>query len=239
MGDGTGSPGGYRDLVVAVDGPSGAGKSSVSRGVAARLQLRYLDTGSTYRALTWWLLEHGVDVSDPAAVAAAAERPGIEVGTDPAVPAICVNGTDVAQQIREQPVTSAVSAVSAVPAVRARLAGLQREVIGAGGIVVEGRDIGTVVAPDAHVKVYLTASPEARAARRTAELPGPAGAGAERTLADLQRRDRIDSTRAAAPLAKAPDAHEVDATLLTLDEVIHAVVHLVDEVRGPAGATRR
>ena len=131
-------------VVVAVDGPSGAGKSSVSRGVASALGLRYLDTGSMYRALTWWMLEHGVDVRDAGAVAALASKPELDVGTDPAAPTIRVDGMDVAGPIRTDRVTAAVSAVSAVPEVRARLVQLQRRAIGSGGIVVEGRDIGTV-----------------------------------------------------------------------------------------------
>src|SRR4051812_37613793 len=143
--------------VIAVDGPSGAGKSSVSRAVASALGLRYLDTGSMYRALTWWLLHKGVDVHDADAVASGAARPDIVAGTDPAAPTILVDGTDVAEPIREDDVTAAVSAVAAVPQVRDRMLRLQRAAIGSGGIVVEGRDIGTVVAPDAQVKVFLTA----------------------------------------------------------------------------------
>lgn len=230
------APGLRTGIVVAVDGPSGAGKSSVSRGVATRLGLRYLDTGSTYRALTWWLLERGVDVTDADAVAVSAAEPVLSVGTDPGRATIEVGGTDVARAIRGSEVTRAVSAVSAVPAVRSRLAALQRAIIGDGGIVVEGRDIGTVVAPDAQVKIYLTAAAEARAQRRNAELVDPAATAAA-TLQDLTRRDRFDSTRAAAPLAKAPDAHEVDATHLTLPQVIDRIVALVREA-DHSGAAR-
>lgn len=212
-------------VVVAVDGPSGSGKSSVSRGVAARLGLRYLDTGSMYRALTWWLLDQGVDVRDPDAVAAAVERPVIVPGTDPSAPTITVDGTDVADAIRGPGVTGAVSAVSAVPAARARLARLQRQAIGDGGIVVEGRDIGTVVAPDAEVKVFLTADPQVRAHRRTAELAHTDDVHA--TRADLERRDALDSNREVSPLTRAADAVEVDATHLTLDEVVDTVVAVV------------
>ncbi|MDP9394818.1 MAG: (d)CMP kinase [Actinomycetota bacterium] len=215
-------------LVVAVDGPSGSGKSSVSRGVAQARGLRYLDTGATYRALTWWMLQNDVDITDTDAVAALAAKPVLEAGTDPAAPTISVDGVDVRGPIRSAEVTGAVSAVSAVPAVRRMLRDLQRDVIGAGGIVVEGRDIGTVVTPDAPVKIYLTASPEARAQRRTAELaPSPAVTVAA-TEAELARRDRLDSTRPHSPLAKADDAHEIDATHLTLDQVIEAVLDVVD-----------
>jgi cytidylate kinase len=192
--------------------------------VAARLGLRYLDTGAMFRAVTWWMLRHGVDVEDATAVAVQADAPLLVSGTDPLAPTITVDGVDVAGPIREQAVTSAVSAVSVVPEVRARLLLEQRDIIGEGGIVVEGRDIGTVVAPDAAVKVYLTADPAARAARRTAEL---AGADVAATELDLARRDRIDSGRATAPLSMADDAHHLDTTSYTLDEVVDRVVALV------------
>ncbi len=156
-----------------MDGPSGSGKSSTSRGVADRLGLRYLDTGAQFRAMTVWMLRHGVDVHDPEAVAAHADQPRIVSGTDPLAPTITVDGEDVAVAIRSAETTAAVSPVSTVPAVRRRLLELQRaiiaEALGEGGIVVEGRDIGSVVWPDADVKLYLTADPAARAARRTAE----------------------------------------------------------------------
>jgi len=213
-------------VVVAMDGPSGSGKSSTSRGVATRLGLRYLDTGAQFRALTWWLLQHDVDPADAEAIAAHADKPVLESGTDPQAPTITVDGTDVAGPIRTQEVTSAVSAVSAVPEVRSRLLALQRDIIGDGGIVVEGRDIGTVVAPDAAVKVYLTADPDARAARRTAEL---AGSTVEATQQDLLRRDKADSGRAAAPLTMAEDAHHIDTTPFTLEQVIDQVVTLVEK----------
>jgi cytidylate kinase len=207
-----------------MDGPSGSGKSSTSRGVASRLGLRYLDTGAMFRAMTWWMLERGIDVDDAAAVAAHADEPVLVSGTDPAAPTITVDGVDVAGPIRSPEVTAAVSAVSAVPEIRARLLRDQREIIGDGGIVVEGRDIGTVVAPGAEVKVYLTADPEARAARRTAEL---SGVDVTATREDLLRRDRYDSGRATAPLAMADGAHHIDTTPFTLDEVIDQVVSLV------------
>ena len=208
-----------------MDGPSGSGKSSTSRGVATRLGLRYLDTGAMYRAITWWMLEHGVDVDDAAAVAQHATTPVIESGTDPSGPTITVDGTDVAGPIRGTAVTGAVSAVSAVPEVRAELVRLQRAIIGDGGIVVEGRDIGTAVAPDADVKVYLTADASARATRRAAEQSGSDVAATE---ADLLRRDSIDSGRKASPLAMADGAVHIDTTPYTLDEVVDQVVALVE-----------
>ncbi len=216
-----------------MDGPSGSGKSSTSRGVATRLGLRYLDTGAMFRAMTWWMLEHGVDTDDPEAVAAQADRPLLVSGTDPQAPTITVDGTDVAGPIRGPEVTGAVSAVSSVPAVRERLLREQRDIIGDGDIVVEGRDIGTVVAPDAEVKVYLTADPEARAVRRAAE---ESGSDVDATRLDLLRRDRIDSGRVAAPLSMAVDATHLDTTPYTLEEVVEQVVALVAEASGPAGS---
>ncbi len=210
--------------VIAVDGTSGSGKSSTCRGVAVRLGLRYLDTGAMFRAMTWWMLRHGVDVQDPVAVSALAGEPEIVSGTDPLDPTITVDGVDVAAAIRADDVNAAVSPVSAVPAVRARLLELQRAVIGAGGIVVEGRDIGSVVAPDADVKVYLTADPVARAARRAAE---EGGSDLSATQESLLARDRIDSGRATAPLVMAEGAVHLDTTPYTLDEVIDRVVGLV------------
>jgi cytidylate kinase len=214
-------------LVIAIDGTSGSGKSSTSRGVASRLGLRYLDTGAMFRAMTWWMLEQGVDVHDPAAVAARSDEPAIESGTDPLAPTIAVDGTDVAVAIRTATVNAAVSPVSAVPEVRTRLLEMQRAVIGEGGIVVEGRDIGSVVAPDAPVKVYLSADPSARAHRRAAE---EGGADLAATEESLLARDKIDSGRATAPLTMAADAVHIDTTPYSLDEVIGQVVALVEAV---------
>jgi CMP/dCMP kinase len=207
------------DLVIAVDGPSGSGKSSASRGVATALRLRYLDTGATYRALTWWLLEHGIDVADPAAVESQLNRARIEVGTDPEGPWTKVDGKDVSQAIRTKEVTGAVSAVASVPQVRAHLIAMQRDIIiGSGGIVAEGRDIGTVVAPDADVKVFLTAGSAARAIRRATQ----ANWSQTSTRAEQDRRDSLD----AAQSGKAADAVEIDSTALSLDEVIDMIVRM-------------
>ncbi|MFF4411928.1 (d)CMP kinase [Streptosporangium sp. NPDC001559] len=209
-----------------MDGPSGSGKSSASRGVARALGLRYLDTGAMYRAITWWMLQQGVDLSDQEAIAARALGPVLTLGTDPDAPSVAVDGADVAAPIRTSEVTAAVSAVSAVPEVRRRLVAEQREIIGEGGIVVEGRDIGTVVAPDAPVKIYLTASADARALRRTAEL---AGTTVQAQKAAMARRDNLDSTRKADPLAMAADAVELDTTALNLDEVVAEILRLIKE----------
>jgi cytidylate kinase len=218
-------------VVVAMDGPSGSGKSSTARGVATRLGLRYLDTGAQFRAVTAWMLQHGVDTGDHAAVAARVAEPVIESGTDAQDPTITVDGVDVAQRIRSQEVVDHVSQVASVPEVRQRLLDLQREIIGDGGIVVEGRDIGSVVWPQAAVKVYLTADPAARAARRTAEN----GAGdVSSTEADLLRRDRIDSGRAVAPAVQPDGSVHLDTTPFTLDEVVDQVVALVEQASAGA-----
>lgn len=210
-------------IVVAVDGPSGSGKSTVARAIALRLGLRYLDTGAMYRAVTWAVCQRGIDSADADAVGRTVAELALRVGTDPDLPTILVDGTDVTTAIRERPITQAVSAVSAVPAVRSAMVALQRQLIGTGGIVVEGRDIATVVAPDAAVKVFLTADPSARARRRAAEVD----ADQMITEADLARRDELDSTRTASPLTRSPLATLIDATDLTVDEVVAIVLDLV------------
>lgn len=215
-------------LVIAVDGPAGSGKSSAAKGAARAMGLRYLDTGSMYRAMTWWMLHIEVPVDDPEAVAAAT-TPVIEVGTDPNAPTVFVNGADVSAPIRTREVSNAVSAVASVPAVRRRLVDLQRDIIGAGGIVVEGRDIGSVVAPDAGLKVFLTASDQVRARRRAKDLLSDPAATVDVTLAEQARRDRLDSTRVDSPLAMAQGAVEIDSTALGLDEVIEMIVRLAKE----------
>ena len=230
LGHGTGEEsetGSKPGLVVAVDGPSGAGKSSASRGAAIALGLKYLDTGSMYRALTWWLLDQSVEVSDAAAVARLAAEPAIEVGTDPHAPWTRVNGIDVSAAIRTPEVTAAVSTVAAVPRVRAHLIAQQREIIAnAQGIVAEGRDIGTVVAPDAQVKVFLTAQSAARADRRAAEASWSA-ISPQQTQVELDRRDRLD----AAQSGKAADAVGIDSTRLDLDQVVDIIVRLAQVAR--------
>lgn len=225
-------------LVIAVDGPAGSGKSSVCRGVAARLGLRYLDTGAMYRAVTWAVLDRGIDVGDPEAVSAAAAHLIIASGTDPLAPTIRVGSTDVSGPIRGAEVTAAVSAVSAVPGVRQRLVEVQRAEVETAladgvGIVVEGRDITTVVLPDADVKVFVTADPRVRAARRArqdAELGNPP-IDVARTEASLLERDAKDSSREASPLAIAPDAMVVDTSDLTLEEVVERICTLAESTQ--------
>jgi cytidylate kinase len=210
--------------VVAVDGPSGSGKSTVSRRLATALDAAYLDTGAMYRAVTWAVLEAGVDPADPDAVTKIALETTLTIGTDPDAPVFLANGADVSAVIRGPEVTASVSAVAAVPAVRRHLVDLQRAIIAAyPRIVVEGRDIAAVVAPDATLKVYLTASADARAHRRSAENAADLAA----TAADLARRDRFDASRAAHPLRRADDAIEVDTTGLDIDEVVSRLLDLL------------
>ncbi len=217
-------------LVVAVDGPSGSGKSSTARGVAQRLGLAYLDTGAMYRAITWALLERGVDLTDDEAIAKVAAEVVLRSGTDPHAPTIEADGVDVSGPIRSAEVTSKVSVVAAVPDVRAMMVRAQRQAIDEAGtgIVVEGRDIGTAVAPEAPVKVYLVADAAARARRRASELGHDDHDATQQALA---HRDHLDSSRTASPLAMADDAVLVDGTDLTLDEVIDTVVALVEARR--------
>jgi cytidylate kinase len=222
--------------VVAMDGPSGTGKSTVSRRFARAGGAAYLDTGAMYRAVTLAVLRSGLDASAPedevVAIAAAAR---LRSGTDPAEPHIELDGEDVEAEIRGGPVTQLVSAVSAHPAVRRLLVGRQRELVaealdGTGGAVVEGRDIGSVVLPDAPLKVYLTAPAEVRAARRAAQ-DRKAGrvADVDAVLADVRRRDRLDSTRATSPLHAAADAVVLDTDGLSVDAVLTRLMELAQE----------
>jgi CMP/dCMP kinase len=222
-------------LTIAIDGPSGSGKSTVARAVARRLGIGYLDTGAMYRALTWWCLERGLDLGDVEAVAQAARDLPLEIGTDPELPTVAVDGTDVGAPIRSSEVSTAVSAVATNRAVRSVLQQLQRDLMAriaeqTGGVVAEGRDITTVVAPDARVRVLLTASEEARLRRRSTELHGAADTEAmEATRDQVVRRDRDDST-VSSFTAAADGVELVDTSDLTLDESIEAVLDVVAEV---------
>lgn len=224
-------------LVIAVDGPAGTGKSSVSRGLARALGARYLDTGAMYRIVTLAVVRAGVDLTDTPAIEAAAEDVPLSVGYDPDEDKAYLDAEDVSLEIRGDEVTKAVSAVSAVPAVRARLVGLQRELAaGPGSVVVEGRDIGTVVLPDADLKIFLTASAEERARRRNDQNVAAGRDDAyEAVLADVKRRDHLDSSRTVSPLRAADDAVVVDTSDMSESEVI---AHLMGLVRERAGVSR-
>jgi cytidylate kinase len=216
------------DVVVAIDGPAGSGKSTVARAVAERTGLRYLDTGSTYRALTLALLRLGTPVDDPEAVAAAASGVELALELDPlpgAVSRVLLDGVPVELELRSTEVNAAVSAVSAVPAVRERLVALQRSVMESGGVVAEGRDVGTVVWPAADVKVFLTASAVERARRRG----GTGGPG--ESPDQVARRDHLDSSRAASPTKASADAVVLDSTERPADDVVAEIVRLVEAAR--------
>jgi CMP/dCMP kinase len=219
-------------LTIAIDGPSGSGKSSVSRAVARRLGVGYLDTGAMYRALTWWCLERDLDLTDADAVAAAARDLPLEIGTDPDAPTVAVGGTDVSAAIRTTQVSTAVSAVATNLEVRPVLQQRQRDLMAriadqTGGVVAEGRDITTVVAPDARVRVLLTASEDARLRRRSAELHGTTDASAVAATRDqVVRRDRDDSTVSTFTEA-AEGVVLVDTSELDLDASIEAVLDVV------------
>ncbi len=229
---------GVSPLVVAMDGPSGTGKSSVSRKLATRLEASYLDTGAMYRVATLRVLRSGVDLDDADAIVAAVKELPLTIGTDPSREVILLDGEDVSSEIRGNAVTKAVSAVSAVPEVREQLVALQRDMVTAAGrIVVEGRDIGTVVLPAADVKVYLTASAEARALRRNAQnIAEGRGDDYQAVLADVQRRDNLDSTRKVSPLRPAEDAVLVDTSELNKDEVIDELFRVVRQQISAGGA---
>ena len=214
---------------LALDGPAGSGKSSVGRAVAQSLGWVMLDTGAMYRAVTWAVLEARIDLTDPVAISLEAANTTIRITTDPRNFSISANGHEITSAIRSPEVTAAVSAVSAVPDVRELLVKLQREAVAASdfGIVIEGRDIGTVVLPDSALKVFLTASPEARASRRSLEVDPNADA---ENIADTRRaimaRDAKDSGREHSPLKPAADSQILDTSNLTLDQVVDQLVQM-------------
>lgn len=221
-------------LVIAIDGPSGSGKSSVSKEVARRLRIGYLDTGAMYRALTWWCLDRGVDLRDPLAIVEAAQEFPLRLGTDPDTPVVTVAGEDITAAIRTTGISEAVSAVATVPAVREILRRDQRSLIDtisaqSGGVVAEGRDITTVVAPDAPVRILLTASEQARLARRSTELHGtadPSAVAATRT--QIVERDAADSTVAQFTTA-ADGVVTLDTSDLDFGQSVEAVLAIVAE----------
>jgi cytidylate kinase len=217
-------------LIIAIDGPSGAGKGTIAREVARRLEYRHVDTGAMYRAVAWKALREGLDLADEQACADAARRARIDVGDGVAM----VDGHDVARAIRTPEIDAAAAAVARQPTVREILIAQQRDMGRAGGIVMEGRDIGTVVFPGADVKVYLDATPEERARRRAHDPAHALSAGAA-TVGDvataLEARDLSDRTRSTSPLTKADDAVEIDTTGVAIDDVIERVLALVEERR--------
>lgn len=217
-------------LIIAIDGPSGAGKGTIARAVASRLGFHHVDTGAMYRALAWKALRESVDLADEAAVSALAERAQFDVIDGRAR----IDGHDVAAAIRTPEMDAAASIVARQPAVRRVLVERQRALGARGGLVMEGRDIGTVVFPAADVKIYLDASPEERARRRATDPAHASGTGTtaiQEVATALAERDRIDSTRATAPLTVAPDAVVIDTTTLTIEEAVERVMELIRQRR--------
>ena len=205
-------------MIVAIDGPAGAGKSTVARTLASRLGFRYLDTGAMYRALTWLALDEGVPLEDGVALGDLARREPVSFEGDQ----VFIHGEDVTEEIRLPRIDRIVSSVARHPEVREVMRVRQRELGTHGNAVIEGRDIGTVVAPDAEVKVFLVADREERAKRRIAERPG---IGADALATDLRLRDESDAAR----MQPAPDAIEIDTTSLEVDDVVDRIESLVRE----------
>jgi cytidylate kinase len=217
---------------IAIDGPAAAGKSTVGKAVAERLGYRYLDTGAMYRAVTWIALQRDVSIEDETAVTALTEAINIDITAptddDGRQYTVFVDGQDITWGLRRPEVDANVSAVSAYPGVRKALVLQQRRIAGRGEAVVVGRDIGTVVLPDADLKIYLDASPEERARRRYQErLAHGEAADYDAILRDMRRRDRLDSSRATAPLRPANDAVIVNTDGLNVEEVIDTVLNAV------------
>jgi len=212
--------------VIAIDGPSGAGKSSVSHIVAGRLGYLHVDSGALYRIMTWQCLARGVDTSDPAAVAAAAQTIEIECRPEDGRVAYYVDGEAPGKRIRTPEINAHASQVATVKEVRDKITALLRSLTALGNLVVEGRDITTAVFPETPARFYLTASAEARAARRQKEEvdKGIANQSAEAVKASLLARDKMDSTRQYAPLKKADGVLEIDSSELTLEQVVEAVM---------------
>ena len=216
-------------MIIAIDGPSGAGKGTIAREVAARLRYTHIDTGAMYRAVAWKARHDGVDLADESAVAALSERAAFDLADG----RVAIDGHDVARAIRTPEIDAAAAAVARHPAVRRVLVARQRAMGERGGVVMEGRDIGTVVFPDADVKIFLDASPEERARRRAndpAHRASQSGALTDVATA-LAERDKSDSTRAVSPLARAADALHLETTGLTVEAVVERVMAAVEAVR--------
>lgn len=229
-------------MIVAIDGPSGAGKSSVAKAAASVLGFSCLDTGAMYRAVAWKALQEGIDLADEAALTKLAQECEIAFGHNPGDPLprqVFIDGEEVTEAIRTAEIDKAVSPVSATPGVRQALVAQQQRIGAHGNYVVEGRDIGTAVFPDAAVKVFLTASPEERAHRRVRQNAdrGIGSIDYEEVLADIIRRDEVDSTRAASPLKPADDAIMLESTTLHIEDVIGMICEYAREALAAEAAS--
>jgi len=228
-------------VIVAIDGPSGAGKSTVAKLLASKLGYVYIDTGAMYRAIGWKARQEGVEPTEGPELQTMLRSTEVTLRPDGDLLRVYVDGTDVTGLIRTPEMSMAASKVSAQPSVRARLLDLQRGMGKGGGVVLEGRDIGTVVFPGAEAKFFLVAAPEVRARRRYEELLAKGEqVDYESTLKDVMKRDHDDESREIAPLAKAPDALTVDTTGMGIDEVVGLLVARVEEAaRGPEASPWR
>ena len=212
---------------VAIDGPAGAGKSTIAKLCAKKMDLIYVDTGAMYRAVALYLLESGIDVNDRSAVAEKCKGAGVDIKYEDGVQNVYLNGTNVTGRLREEAVGNTASVTSVVPEVRAQIFALQRGLAERGGVIMDGRDIGTVVMPDADVKIYLTASSEVRAKRRVLELEAKGEhPDFEEVKKDIEDRDHRDMTREISPLKQADDAILVDTSDMTIDEVVEKISSL-------------
>jgi cytidylate kinase len=218
-------------MIIAIDGPAASGKSTVAKALASRLSFGYLDTGAMYRAVAYAALRDGLVLDDEVSVAGLAERSKIafEYESGEALPSrVLLDGSDVTEAIRTPQVDASVSRVARIPSVRSALVTQQRAIAAEGDFVVEGRDIGTVVFPDAGVKVFLTASSQVRASRRHVDLTeGGYAVEADVVEEGIAERDRLDSAREASPLTPADDAHHIDTSALSPDEVVDHIAALV------------
>lgn len=220
-------------IQIAIDGPSGAGKSSIAKAVAKRLGIVYVDTGALYRTVGYYVRGRGISRTDSDGIVSCLPHIEIEVRYENGAQHVYLNGEDLGDRIREPEISMYASAVSAIPAVRAFLLDTQRDIAAKNSVIMDGRDIGTVILPNAQVKIFMTASPEARAERRTKELlEKGVKVEYETVLAEMIERDRNDSSREVAPAVAAPDAVLLDNSNLTIEENVAAVLSLIAEKTG-------